>query len=156
MKKSLYFAIFMNFAFFTPIFATTMCAINDSVAVILDPTIAGTAGNTLDSTLGTWYATFPYGKIYGISACIDTNWGKSIGGYVETLTDTNGNRMQGNEKLGQYCWCKLTHPVASRWVYFSNSASQGGNCADWCLSKCGERSMKTQSLRVGLFGSVQQ
>ena len=153
MKKSLYFAIYAVFAFFTPIFATTMCAINDSVAVILDPTINGTAGNTLDSTLGTWYATFPYGTIYGISACIDTRWGKAQGEYVDTLTDTNGNIIVGNERKGTFCWCKLTHPVTSRWTYLKSYASFA-DCFGWCANSCGKPN--DQTLRVGLFGSVQQ
>ena len=135
-----------------------MCAINDSVAVILDPTINGTAGDTLDSTLGTWYTTFPYGTIYGISSCVDTNWGKQQGGYVDTLTDINGNRIYGNEQIGGYCWCKLTHPVISRWVF--NRAAGGvtycrsGGCAATCANTYGAQTKET--FRVGLFGSVQQ
>ena len=155
MKKSLYFAIFAVFAFFIPIFATTMCTINDSVAVILDPSIAGTAGGVFDRTLGTWSVTFPYGTIYGISACVDTDWGKSRGNYIKTLTDTNGTRVYGNEALGQYCWCKMTHPVASRWVFDLNRSStgcNGGNCANFC----GIDTRNMEVLRVGLFGSVQQ
>ena len=139
-----------------PSFATTMCAINDSVAVVLDPTIGGSAGGTYDATAGLWSATFPYGVIYGISACLNVGQGKSMGYYESQLTDTNNgetNLVVGSEKYGRYCWCKMTHPVASLWV-FHNDRGSAASCASNCTSYCGYNARLNEALRVGLFGSV--
>ncbi len=109
-----------------PAFATTMCAVDDSVAVVLDPTIGG-SGYTYDNTAGTWKTTFSYGYVSGISACLNSNKGKGMGGWVANLTDVNPDGEEktvvGSEKYGRYCWCKATHPVASRWVFNYDNGS---------------------------------
>ncbi len=141
-----------------PSFATTMCAVDNSVVVVLDPTVAGTAGGTYDATAGLWNATFPYGMIYGISACLNTGQGKSMGYYESQLTDTNNgetNLVQGSEKYGRYCWCKMTHPVASLWV-FNGDYGSAASCASSCTYYCGYYARYVEAMRVGLFGSVAQ
>ena len=138
-----------------PTYATTMCAKNDTVAVVLDPTI-GASGYANNNSLGTWNVTFPYGYISGISACINSNHGKTTGGWVENLTDVNPDGIErtviGSERYGTHCWCKVTHPVASRWVY-RNTYGSGSACANSC-SSCGYAVQSNENMRVGLFGSM--
>ena len=141
-----------------PSFATTMCAVNDSVAVVLDPSVGGTAGGAFNSATSTWSATFPYGMIYGVSACLNVGQGKSQGYYESQLTDTNNgetNLVVGTEKYGRYCWCKMTHPVASLWVFNYDSGS-AASCASNCAAICGDYARRREALRVGLFGSIEQ
>jgi len=140
-----------------PSYATTMCAANDAVAVVLDPTIGGSG--TGDSNTGTWRANFSYGYISGISACLNINKGKTKGGWVENLTYTNNNgetkTVVGSERYGRYCWCKATHPISSRWVYASDRGSVSG-CSSNCGGGCGVDFGRDWDLRFGLFESVIQ
>ena len=129
-----------------PSFATTMCTLSDTRAVVLDPSVAPStySNNAADMT---WNATFPYGKVYGMAACVST------GGTQYQPTTTV--EIAGGETSGRYCWCKLIHPVASRWV-FNNHTGSASNCAGNCASSCGNYVRHYSSMRVGLFGSVSQ
>ncbi len=131
--------------------ATTMCVNNDVVSVVLDPSIAGTnySYNTAQSAWWTW---FPYGTIRGISACLSSNYDQSRGGAVAQLTD-NGARVVGGETNGLYCWCKMTHPAASLWVFAYTISSDSG-CANYCAYFCGSGVRNDSGMRGGLFGSV--
>lgn len=139
-----------------PVYATKMCAANDTVVVVLDPSVAGT-GYTYDNVLGTWTTTFPYGKVSGTSACLSSAYGKSGGGWIANLTDVDAQGVErpviGGERHGQYCWCKMTHPAASRWV-FDGDGGSASYCASYCTHSCGNRAQYYSWLRVGLFGSV--
>ena len=103
-----------------PTYATTMCAINDTVAVVLDPSI-GLTNRSSNNTTGTWWVWGPYGTVYGIGAILNDNKGFA---YIRTVkhlhdTDNDGNDhlVTGGEKYGRYCWCRLTHPVSSLWAF---------------------------------------
>ena len=139
-----------------PTHATTMCAAQDTVAVVLDPSISIT-NYSYNATMGTWWAWSTYGTVYGISACLNSNHGKSMGGTVAGLTDTNNegetNTVVGSEKYGRYCWCRLTHPVSSLWA-FNSAYGSASDCASLCTYYCGNHVRYNESLRAGLFGSV--
>ena len=63
-----------------PVYATTMCAINDTTAVILDPSIVAT-NYGYDTNLGTWWAQFSFGRVNGIASIhkqILHTWGSRI------------------------------------------------------------------------------
>ena len=127
-----------------PAGATTMCALEDTTAVILDPSINGTSYKSDENTF-TWNTTFPYGTIYGVAACLSVNGGSQ--GTINPDLDAGGG-----EKEGGYCWCKMTHPASSRWVFYgSRSASL---CASDCAYYCGYYAQNRAALRGGLFGSV--
>ena len=136
-----------------PAWATTMCAANDTVAVVLDPSVGMTNYNK-DVGLGTWWVWGPYGTVHGISACL--NVGESMGNTVARLTDTNNgetNLVVGSEKYGRYCWCRMTHPAVSLWT-FNYMFSSASVCASRCMDYCGDNVRSNSSLRAGLFGSV--
>ena len=160
MKKIITIMTIIMLGITESVFGATMCVKNDTVSIILDPGI----GNENNSTYGystansTWWTGFPYGTIRGISACLSSSHGKSRGGYVAGLTDTNPDTNEtatvvGGETNGLYCWCKMTHPAASLWV-FSNSRSSASGCAANCASDCGYYARNGSDLRAGLFGSV--
>ena len=133
--------------------SATMCSKNDTITIMLDPSIAGTnySYNTAQSTWVTW---FPYGTIRGISACLSSAHGKSMGGYVADLHDNN-ELVVGSETNGAHCWCKMTHPAASLWV-FRYTFSSPAACAGACAGYCGNRVRDYSDMRSGLFGSVGQ
>ena len=136
--------------------ATEMCARNDTIVVPLDATVGGT-GYGYNAVEWMWWATFEYGKIYGTATCLspaevtellpsddDELLGRSGKDATAESEGTADNRTQ--------CYCKLTHPMSSRWVFGgSNSAS---DCASYCAINCAIRARTNVGLRSGLFGSV--
>ena len=149
MKMFSIFAGILGCIIAMPAFATTMCVQNDNVAVVLDPTVAGTT-YTYDNSLGRWDTTFPYGHVIGISACIRTSG--SYGVAKSQLKD-DGNDVVGGEVTGARCWCRMTHPAVSLWV-FSYSYSSASECASICTGRCGAYVQARSDFRAGLFGSV--
>ena len=135
-----------------PTHATTMCTINDSVGVVLDPSIT-IKSNSYNATIGTWWAWSDSWTLYGTTACLSSNEGKSTGGTVAHLHD-NEKPVIGTEQNGQYCWCRLTHPVSSLWAFCEKFGSTS-ECASRCLYYCSERIRTYSQLRTGLIGSVQ-
>ena len=139
------------------VWGATMCATNDTVSVVLDPSVSGN-NYGYSQAYSTWWASFPYGRISGISACLSSNYGKSMGGYVSQLTDTDINtgdtvRVVGGEENGLHCWCKMTHPAVSLWV-FNYSGGSLSDCVSGCARSCGAYAQRNSALRGGLFGSV--
>ena len=135
--------------------AATMCSKNDTITIMLDPSI----GDSTNSTYGystaqsTWWTAFPYGTVRGISACLSSKYGQTLGGAVADLHDNN-ELVVGGETNGEYCWCKMTHPAASLWV-FADTISSASFCAGSCASACGSIVRLYSGMRSGLFGSVQ-
>ena len=143
--------------------ALTMCVRDSSLVVSLDQSIGGsTNGNNASEML--WWTEFSYGRIYGVSTCLSAaEGGKPSGGQGsykndkgqmlpqdEALAGRTGQDADGNDR--GYCWCKMTHPASSRWVFaYSNSASL---CASDCAAYCGDFAQRNAALRSGLFGSV--
>ena len=142
MKKILIILIMLCVA--TPLHATTMCAAEDTTAVILDPSISGTSMSYDEITM-TWSTTYPYGTIYGVAAWLSVNGGTH--GTINYDLDAGGG-----EKEGGYCWCKMTHPASSRWVFTSSTSAS--NCASACARNCAAYARGNAALRSGLFGSV--
>ena len=130
--------------------ATTMCATDDTLAIVLDPVINGTASSH-NTDLFEWSVTFSYGTVWGIATCVDTSGATNTA--VEELRDSNGEIATGGEITGRYCWCQLSHPAKSRWVFryaFSSVAHCGSDCAD----NCSFHARINSAFRAGLFGSL--
>jgi len=121
-----------------PSYASTMCVANDTVAIVLDPTINGT-NYTYSAANMTWTTRFDYGNISGDALCSTTS-----GSYATTGTP---NESGG----GKYCWCRASHPVASLWVFYYDDGSSG-NCATNCANRCAARVQGNAAFRAGMFG----
>ena len=161
MKKVIYLLVGVLLSL--PAIATEMCARNDTIVIPLDSNINGT-GNGNNAAEATWWAIFSYGRIYGVSTCLSAAEGGKPSGGQGSYTNDKGQMLPQDEALagrtGQdadgndrgYCWCKMTHPASSRWVFFnSNSASA---CASNCARNCGSNAQGNAAVRGGLFGSV--
>ena len=153
--KHLFFTICLIISI--PTYATTMCAANDTVAIILDPSIQIASVGTLE--MERWWAHSSYGTLYGIGACLNSTHGKARGGSLANLTDTNNNGetnyVTGSERYGRYCWCRLIHPVSSLWVYGGASYGSASSCASDCVAYCGRGFRDNADYRTGLIDSIE-
>ena len=83
--------------------------------------------------------------ISGIGICGSTDGG-SIGATATELdiSSTNGNK---------HCWCKMTSPAVSRWVFYASLVS-AGDCAWNCAYLCAYNVQNPEAFRSALFGSL--
>ena len=85
--------------------------------------------------------------IRGIGICSSTKGGTSTGATateLDTSYDVNENHN---------CWCKMTSPAVSRWV-FNRSDLPAYECAGDCAYYCAIAVQDLASVRSGLFGSL--
>lgn len=130
--------------------ATTMCATDDTIAIVLDPMIGGST-NSYNADLFEWNTTFSYGTVFGIATCVDT--AGSSNQVVAELKSSDGTVATGGERSGRYCWCQMTHPARSRWV-FLNAYGSVVHCRSNCASDCGFNVRLSSGFRSGVFGSL--
>ena len=148
MKRIIIFAMMIMLA--VPAVAVSVCAKDSVVTVVLDPSIDG-ASYTQNNSTGTWKTVFSYGNVSGISTCVSI----APTGDTGSTKTTDGTPLDatGGETTGRYCWCKMTHPMSSLWV-FGYGYVDAADCASRCTNYCGVRAQANAALRSGLFGSV--
>ena len=84
--------------------------------------------------------------ISGIGICSSTS-GSSSG---QTATELDRSSTSDNNK---YCWCKMTSPAVSRWVYYT-SITTGALCAQNCAYSCANTLRFNAVFRSAMFGSL--
>jgi len=126
--------------------ATTMCVTNDNTNIILDPSIEGTDYHR-DEATKTWTTTFPNYTVSGIATCNSTS-----GTYARAYPEYNFDNNHASSE-GVYCWCRMTSPVRSAWVYGSERGS-ASECASDCARRCGSGVQGYSDFRRGVFGSA--
>ncbi len=128
----------------------------------IDPSPEGTASGFMNDSTGdrgpdsgntatyglttdqTWGATLYTGdKVTGIASCNSTP-----GTYAQS---TNQNFNQTDK--GENCWCKMTFPAVTRWV-FDGDRYSAATCANDCALRCGYRVYSHSDFRSAMFGSV--
>ena len=111
----------------------------------------------LDS--GEWAITFGWMKesnfmrqypqtkyLRGISACTNESG-------TQNIADASKN-FTLNEQTGEHCWCKMTGPEESAWVYTTDKIDGlGGNCARSCALEC-VSALRTEPMRAAMFTAV--
>ena len=122
--------------------ANAMCSDTDYVTIVLDPYING-KNYTHNAAAMTWTTIFPYGNVSGVAVCNDT-------GGTYGVSSNNEQYETGGVK----CWCKMTHPAVSRWV-FHTSYSSAFECTSRCSLDCSARVCYDSVFRSGVFGSVE-
>ena len=147
MKRIIIFTMMIMFA--VPAVAVSVCAKDSVVTVVLDPSIGGSSYTHNNST-GTWKTVFSYGNVSGISTCVSTAPTGSMGS--TKTADGTPLVATGGETAGQYCWCKMTHPMSSLWA-INNDYGNAANCASNCTNNCGNYARYGAALGSGLFGS---
>ena len=84
--------------------------------------------------------------ISGIGICSSTK-GASI---YATATELDTSSTVNDN---MYCWCKMTSPAVSRWV-FCYSFGSAGDCAWQCARYCASSVQFVVDFRSALFGSL--
>lgn len=144
--------------------ATDMCARNDTMVFVFDKDVKGISKGS-NATEWTWWTSFAYGRVSGGATCLSATEGLGrtgtmgayygTGEYANTFIDVepglHGTDSDGNERM--YCWCKMTHPFSSRWVFNYASASASA-CVSSCADYCGSHVLSGAALRGGVFESV--
>ena len=74
--------------------------------------------DNLITTPGQWAVKFSEYTIKGIATC----------------NNSKTTPKQANNTKGVYCYCQITSPASSQWVYLDTY--QGGNCPKICTSNC--------------------
>ena len=126
--------------------ANTMCVTSDNTNIILDPSIEGTSSTGISENM-TWTATFPNYTVSGIATCNSTK-GESARAYPEYNFDNNHASSEG-----VYCWCRMTSPVRSAWVY-RTELSSASDCASACASRCGYYVQSSSAFRGPLYNTA--
>ena len=145
--------------------ALDMCVRNSSLVVSLDSTIPGLESGD-NETEKIWWTDFPYGRLYGEATCLSEAEGGKPNGERGSQLNTKGEMipldaswtgLSGDDPNGnprEYCWCKITHPVSSRWVYHCPLARV--NCVNHCAEYCGKSIKVYEDIRASLFNSIGQ
>ena len=123
---------------------------NDTTAIILDPSVEGIRENhTYVSADAIWQETLTNGDIIsGIASC------NSIEGTKNTAYPQYNNQItQGYQNDGANCWCRMTNPVRSAWV-FGTSYAASEECYGGCAHVCGLYVIGTNAFRRAVFGSA--
>lgn len=147
MKKLLIFGLML---IALPALAATVCADDDVIAIILDPEINGTT-HTSNTSMFEWGAQFPYGSLWGIATCLDKEGTANTA--VKELRSEDGELAVGGERNGSFCWCQMTHPAISHWV-FRNSFDSINDCRSSCPNLCGSNVRAFGAFRSAMFGSL--
>ena len=149
----------------TSVHATQMCARRDTTVIPLDgaaPALSAN-GNRLENI---WWVRSGYGLIYGINTCLSL---PEIKEYVPAYNGSNvlpviydSDDIQGRsgvyftedgtEYERKYCYCKLTHPMASNWI--SWTILTGDNCATLCYDYCFSGISQQDAKRTSLFNTI--
>ena len=143
--------------------ATDMCARDDTMVLVFDKDVGGSGGGS-NVTEWTWWVNFAYGRIAGEATCLSAaeGLGRTSGAgayygtgdysktFIEAEPGLSGTDSDGNDR--KYCWCKMTHPVSSHWV-FSYVPVGSSSCASVCAKYCSNVHAYSE-LREGVFNSV--
>ena len=118
----------------------------------MDPSVDGTGDPTASGVGETWSVTFANsvngGMVSGIASCnsLTSTWGVAHPEY-------NNQISKGYQDDGLHCWCRMTSPVRSAWVYTQpkNSAS---HCAAGCANTCSILIHDYADFRTAVFNSA--
>ncbi len=103
-----------------------MCARNNSLVGSLTAYDGGKVTEKYSSSEPFWRIVTPFGTIFGEATKLSASEGGEPSGNW-SVTNVNGEMIPmdtpagliGNDENGNlrtYCWCRMTHPMISRWV----------------------------------------
>ena len=127
--------------------AITMCARNDTLVGSLVQWHAGSNSvvDRFSNTEPYWRLETQYGTIFGEATKLSAAEGgvpATSASVPFTITNTDGKMIPMDTQAGlvgddangnprEYCWCRMTHPMISRWV------NAGVNTFATCQQTCG-------------------
>jgi hypothetical protein len=148
-----------------------MCARDNSLVVALNSSISGDNTASYNINEFTWRVNFEYGTILGESTCLSAAEGGDGTGGSGSIINSNGDMIPQSVPKGRsgqsdpnpdnpdldrnrvYCWCRMTHPAMSRWVFREH---RGTMCAHTCAEYCSVASgvNNVSNLRKAMFNSI--
>lgn len=126
--------------------AAPVCVRNGTTILVLNKDEPGVVVN--DASGDKWmirvgYETYPgYNKIYGNVMCSDSfgTYGVANSGLDELNIETGGEN----------CWCRMTFPMSSYWIFIS-----AGNCdTTSCASACANAYVNDATFRSNMIDSI--
>ncbi len=120
--------------------ATKCVALNSSTTCTSSPSTGSLDWSATCTTDGNSVA------ISGIAGCSSQNGG-SMGAKSDTISTSS------TTEDNMYCWCKMTSPAVSSWVFFSDLGS-AANCAIGCASSCAYGVRSNAAFRSALFSGL--
>jgi hypothetical protein len=96
-----------------------------------------------------------YETTWTVSGCTGGSGVTSFGGEIR-CSETNGTyATQGNPSStsGTYCWCRLTSPAASAWV-FQNVYGSADSCSRFCAHNCAADAQDYSDFRSARFSAL--
>ena len=118
-------------------------------SIILDPSVAGTEEPTYSDANATWSVTFPDYTVSGIASCNSIDGGE----FGSAHPEYNNQITQGYQDGQLNCWCRMTSPVRSAWVFY-DPYSSASSCASNCAKLCGYRVHGHASFRTAVFNTA--
>ena len=147
MKKQIIIAGLVSVILAPPALAVTKC-----VALNSSTTCTSNYNSYYNKT--DWAATCITNgvstPISGIGICSNTEESTAGSLIYPTATEIDTSSIIYDNR---YCWCKMTSPAVSRWVY-NSSYSSADNCSESCTRNCAHSIHYTASFRSALFGSL--
>ena len=115
------------------VFATDMCARNDTMIMILDPQIPDRPKGDFNAVEWRWGVNFPLGRVSGDAICLSESEGGATAllSTLDSDIDTGQHGMDSNGNERKYCWCRISHPFGTKWYLNKVYAS-----ADACKTAC--------------------
>ena len=161
MTRICLFAVLVLYTFCAG--AMTMCVRNDKVVFGVSSQQAPTAV-AYDNDTAEWSVYFDgVGVVSGVSSCAPWSFDgtKCVEG-ARIFSSYSGcpyakgadvNKNYQGRKDGSYCWCKITHPFESWWVYVHLYT---GDCASNCPTACASQGMvgNHTSFRPSIMATV--
>ena len=97
-----------------------------------------------------WDATCTTGStnvaISGIAGC------SSQSGSVYQKSDSIPTSSTSDDNI--YCWCKMTNPAVSSWLFADGSIGSAGDCAAYCANVCARSIQSNATFRSALFSGL--
>ena len=133
-----------------------LCAITTTGAQAVTKCVALNSSTTCTSNSNSYYNKTDWAAtcttngvstpISGIGICSSTKDASQFATATELDTSSTSDD-------NTHCWCKMTSPAVSRWV-FDRSYSLAGNCARPCAYRCAYLVQSNASFRSAMFGSL--
>jgi hypothetical protein len=103
-----------------------------------------------------WPDSYNHDTTWTMYRC--TSGATSFGGDRRCSKTSGTYATQGNPSStsGEYCWCRLTSPAASAWVFLSTINNSTDDCLYYCAYKCGREVMYYPDFRSVLFNAIGQ
>ena len=137
-----------------------LCAITTTGAHAVTKCVALNSSTTCTSNYNSYYNKTDWAAtcitngvstpISGIGICSNTEESTAGSLIYPTATEIDTSSIIYDNR---YCWCKMTSPAVSRWVY-NSSYSSADNCSESCTRNCAHSIHYTASFRSALFGSL--